>query len=94
MPFNFKPLNFKKTLGFLLVGGLVALGPATLRAQDSAKQDIKDAGHETKEAAKDTGRATKKTAKKAGHEVKKGTNKAATKTEEGADKVREKTDPH
>ena len=38
-------------------------------AQDSAKQDMKDAGHETKEAAKDTGRATKKTAKKAGHQV-------------------------
>ena len=33
-------------------------------AQDSAKQDMKDAGHETKEAAKDAGKATKKTAKK------------------------------
>jgi len=51
-------------------------------AQDSAKQDIKDAGHETKQAAKDTGHATKKTAKKAGHKVKKDTHKAAKKVED------------
>ena len=51
-------------------------------AQDSAKQDIKDAGHETKQAAKDTGHATKKTAKKTGHTVKKGTHKAAKKVED------------
>jgi DNA mismatch repair protein MutH len=51
-------------------------------AQDSAKQDMKDAGHETKEAAKDTGHATKKTAKKAGHKVKRGTHKAAKKVED------------
>jgi hypothetical protein len=62
-------------------------------AQDTAKQDMKDAGHEAKQAAKDTGHATKKTAKKAGHKVKKGTNKAAHKTEEGAQKVENKTDP-
>jgi hypothetical protein len=65
----------------------------TSMAQDSAKQDIKDAGHETKQAAKDTGHATKKTAKKAGHKVKKGTHKAAKKTEEGAQKVEDKTNP-
>ena len=29
-------------------------------AQDSAKQDMKDAGHETKQAAQDAGQATKK----------------------------------
>jgi hypothetical protein len=62
-------------------------------AQDSAKQDMKDAGHETKDAAKDVGHATKKTAKKAGHKVKKGTHKAARKTEEGAQKVEDKTNP-
>jgi hypothetical protein len=39
-------------------------------AQDSAKQDMKDAGHETKPAAKDAGDATKTTAKKTGHTVK------------------------
>ncbi len=51
-------------------------------AQDGAKQDMQDAGHETKQAAKDTGHATKKTAKKAGHKVKKGTHKAAKKVED------------
>jgi uncharacterized protein (UPF0333 family) len=73
---------------------LALMGPSFLAAQDSAKQDIKDAGHETKEAAKDTGRATKKVAKKTGHAVKKGTNKAAEKTGEGAQKVKDKTDPN
>ena len=77
---------------------VLLLGLAGLSiAQDSAKQDIKDAGHETKEAAKDTGRAAKKTAKKTGHAVKKTTkkaaHKAARKTDEGAQKVEDKTSP-
>jgi hypothetical protein len=42
----------------------------------SAKQDMKDAGHSTENAARDTGRATKKTAKKTGHAVKHTTKKA------------------
>ena len=66
------------------------MGPSSLPAQDSPKQDIKDAGHETKEAAKDTGRATKKAAKKTGRAVKKGTHKAAEKTEEAGRKVKDK----
>ena len=41
-------------------------------AQDSAKQDMKDAGHETKQAAKDTGHAVKKT----GHKAKRGNTSA------------------
>ena len=48
-------------------------------AQDSAKDDIKDAGHDTKEAAKDTGRAVKKTTKKTVHATKKGVHKTAKK---------------
>ena len=64
-------------------------------SQDSgAKQDMKDAGHETKQAAVDTGKATKKVAKKTGRAVKKGTHKAAKKTEQGAQKVKDKTDPN
>jgi hypothetical protein len=66
-----------------------------MRAQDRAKQDMKDAGQEAKQAAKDTGHATKTTAKKAGHKVKhttkKATHKAAQKTDEGAKKVEDKT---
>jgi hypothetical protein len=76
----------------LLVISLAGL-LGTLVAQDSAKQDMKDAGHEAKEAAKDTGHATKKAAKKTGNEVKKGTHKAAHKTEQGAQKVEDKTKP-
>jgi Ni/Co efflux regulator RcnB len=74
-----------------------ALGTA---AQDnqSPKQDMKDAGHATKDAAKDTGRATKKTAKRTGHAVKrtskKAANKTAEKTRRGAEKVEDKTQPN
>jgi len=80
----------------LLIGLVVAFtlsAPTAGAAQDSPKQDLKDAGHDTKGAAKDTGRAAKSTAKKTGHAVKKGANKAAEKTEDGAAKVKEKTDP-
>ena len=79
-------------LAILLLAGLV--GPSFVGAQESPKQDMKDAGHETKEAAKDAGRATKHAAKKTGRAVKRGTHKAAEKTEEGAKKVKNKTDPN
>jgi hypothetical protein len=52
----------------------------------TAKQDMKDAGHDTKDAAKKTGHAVKKTTKKTTH-------KAAKKTKEGAQKVEDKTAP-
>jgi hypothetical protein len=76
-----------------LIAALALSGSLVLGAQDSPKQDVKDAGHETKEAAKDTGKTAKDTTKKTGHAVKKGTNKAAEKTEDGAKKVKAKTDP-
>jgi hypothetical protein len=50
----------------------------------TAKQDMKDAGHDTKDAAKKTGHAVKKTTKKTTH-------KAAKKTKEGSQKVEDKT---
>jgi hypothetical protein len=77
-----------------------AFGTTSPAPQDeqSPKQDMKDAGHATKDTAKSTGRATRKTAKRTGHAVKHGTkkavNKTAEKTQEGADKVRDKTDPN
>ena len=73
--------------------GLVVGRPPVGMAQDSPKQDLKDAGHDTADAAKDTGRATKHAAQKTGHAIKKGTNKAAEKTEDGARNVKNKTDP-
>lgn len=60
-----------------------AIAPVVV-AQDTQgpKQDIKDAGSDTKSAAKKTGRATKKAV-----------HKSAKKTKEGADKVQDKTQP-
>ena len=84
--------------GFITWMGLsLVLLLGTSFAQDSAKQDMKDAGHETKQAAKDAGHATKKTAKKTGHTIKRGTkkatHKAAHKSEEGAQNVEDKPRP-
>jgi hypothetical protein len=72
----------------LLIVGTLAL-PAY--QDQSAGQDMKDAGHETKNAAKDVGSGTKKGAKKTGHAAKKGVHKAASATEKGADKAADKT---
>jgi hypothetical protein len=86
-----------KMAGRLLVLLVGLMGVSLTAPQDSAKQDMKDAGHDTKEAAKDAGRATQKAAKKTGHTVKKTTqsvtHKAAQKTDEGAKKVEDKTKP-
>jgi hypothetical protein len=75
----------------LLLFGTVGALTTTAAPQDTqdttAKQDIKDAGHDTKKAAKKTGSATKKTAKKA-------TNKTAQKTGEASQKVEDKTKPN
>ena len=57
---------------------LFALGIAAF-AQEGAKQDMKSAGHETKEAAKDVGKGTVKATKKTGRAIKHGTHKAANK---------------
>ena len=81
-----------KTLAATLCAfGLMAL-PGL--AQD-AKQDIKDAGHETKMAAKDTGHAVVKGTKTAGRKIKHGTKKVvhgtASATERCAEKGKEKT---
>jgi hypothetical protein len=90
---------FKTNLILKLLLSIAILGSSlALVGQDqSASQDMKDAGHHTKQAAKHTGSATKKTAKKTGHTVKsttkKGVHKTASKTKEGAQKVEDKTQP-
>ena len=84
-----KFLKMLASFAFVLVA-FVNASPLTAAAprQDdtSAKQDMKDAGHDTKKAAKKTGSATKKTTKKAA-------NKTAQKTDQGAKKVEDKTQP-
>ena len=77
------------TLGLLLAfaGGESSFGQTDQPKQNqSAAEDLKDAGKATGRAAKKTGRAVAKGTKKAA-------NKAAAKTEEGAAKVKEKTQP-
>jgi hypothetical protein len=78
------------TATLIIFGSLGAL-TATASPQDTqdstAKQDIKDAGHDTKKAAKKTGSATKKTSKKAAH-------KTAQKTDDASQKVEDKTKPN
>ena len=68
----------------------LACGPSLLSGQPSvptnqerdsgAKQDMKDAGHETKGAAKDAGHGVERGTKKAYHKTKHGTKKAWHKT--------------
>jgi hypothetical protein len=66
----------------ILLGALLAGGPTLGWSQQDTgpKQDMKDAGHETKDAAKDVGHATKKGTKKAYHATKNGTKKVWHKT--------------
>jgi hypothetical protein len=87
-------------LAVALAAGMAIAQDATTStpsSQTSAKQDMKDAGHATKDAAKDVGHGTKTAAKDVGHATKKTTKKAvhktASKTEEGAAKVENKTAP-
>jgi hypothetical protein len=86
-------MNSKISMLFLraaLVSAL-ACGPVLLSGQPSvpsqdrdsgAKQDMKNAGHETKDAAKDTGHGVEKGTKKVYHKTKHGTKKAWHKTKD------------
>jgi hypothetical protein len=67
----------------LLAAGLgLGLGCGVALGQ-SAGQDMKDAGHDTKAATVDTGHATKTTTKRVYHKTKHVTKKAYHKTAEG-----------
>ena len=73
---------------FLLGAALVcgsALGwsqPSSPSQDSGAKQDMKDAGHESKDAAKDAGHSVKHGTRKAYHATKHGTKKAWHKTKD------------
>ena len=86
-------MNTNRKLSMLLIRAALvsalACGPALLSSQPSvpsqdrdsgAKQDMKDAGHETKDAAKDAGHGVEKGSKKAYHKTKHETKKAWHKT--------------
>ena len=80
-----------KTLSVVLASALICGAGVTVRAQDTAQQDVKDAGHDTANAARDTGHATKHETKKAYHKTKSGTHRAADKTKEGTHVAADRT---
>ena len=77
----------KKTLR-LITAMALATGIAAF-AQDSGKDDMKQAGKDVKQAGKDTGHAAKHTAKGVKKGTKKAVNKSAKATEKGAKKVKD-----
>ena len=82
----------KKLWTGLLLATTLTLGSASgfgLSAQ-TAGQDMKDAGHDTKNAAKDTGHGIKKGTKTGYRKTKNGTKKAYHKTGHGLAKVGDK----
>jgi hypothetical protein len=69
----------KALLGAALMMALGYMMPRPLHSQ-TASQDVKSAGQDTKNAAKDAGNGVRKGTKKAAHATKKGTKKAYNKT--------------
>ena len=86
-------INVKKIP--VLFAFVLGLGLAAGAYAQTAGQDLKDAGHETKEATKDaakgTGQAVKTGAHKTKRAAKRTTHAAAQGVEKGADKVEDKT---
>jgi hypothetical protein len=83
-----KSLRVVEGVLFVALSFMPAVLPTITFAQTdkSVTQDVKDAGHSTKEATKKTGRKVKNGTKKV-------VNKSATKTADGANKVADKTKP-
>jgi hypothetical protein len=80
-------LCMKKNFQFstMILGAALLCGPAFSLGQQTdsgAKQDMKNAGRETKYAVKDAAHGTKQGTKKAYHKTKRGTKKAYRKTKD------------
>jgi Ni/Co efflux regulator RcnB len=80
-------MTTRRKLSALILGAALVCAPAlgwsqqSTPSQDSgAKQDMKDAGHESKNAVKDAGHGVKQGTKKAYHSTKRGTKKGWRKT--------------
>ena len=86
-----------KWIALPLVAALLSLGASQSSIAQTAKQDMKDAGSDTKNATKKTGHGIAKGTKTAARKTKNGTKKvvhgAAHGTAKGADKVEDKTAP-
>jgi hypothetical protein len=99
----------KRMNTFVITAALVMGGVAPVMLAQTAGQDIKDAGRDTKNAAKDAGHGVAKGTKKGYEKTKEGTEKGYHKTKQGtkhvvhktahatakgADKVEDKTEQH
>jgi hypothetical protein len=88
----------RRTTTLALFTSALLFAPALTQAQDnnSASQDVKTAGHDTKDAAKSTGHAVAKGTKTTAHATKTGTVKGYDKSKEtgtkGDDKSKEGTE--
>jgi hypothetical protein len=77
--------QFRNRMGtFVVTAALVMGGVAPVVLAQTAGQDVKDAGHDTKDAAKDTGHGIAKGTKAVAHGTKKGTTKAYDGTKDAA----------
>lgn len=83
-----KKAVFRALGAAMLLAACAGLGysQTTSQSNQSAKSDMKEAGHATARASKKTATATKT-------QTKKGAHKAAQKTEQGSKKVQQKTEP-
>lgn len=85
-------MRTRSQLTTLLLGAALAFTPALVFGQDqttppdhpSAKQDMKNAGRDTKDAARNAGRATKRGTKKVYHSTKRHSKHAWNRTKNAA----------
>lgn len=82
-------MKTKRQLSTLFLGAALVCAPAFVWSQQpdsgqnrGAKQDMRDAGHETNNAAKDAGHGAKQGTKHAYHSTKRGTRRAWNKTKD------------
>lgn len=80
---------YKLQMGSLVIAAALNLGMTAL-AQDGTKQDMKSAGHETKNATVDAGHGVATGTKKAYHKTKHVTKKAYHGTVHGTEKLGDK----
>jgi hypothetical protein len=85
-------------IGAFALAAALSLGASTAfastPAQDGTKQDMKNAGHDTKGAAVDTGHGIKTGTKKVYHKTKHGVKKAYHKTKKTLDPHANSLDAH
>ena len=84
--------QIRNRMGTIVVtAALVMGGVAPVMLAQTAGQDVKNAGHDTKDAAKDTGHGIAKGTTKAYDKTKEGTEKGYDKTKAGTEKAYHKT---